>query len=317
MRKVLFGSLASVTITTLIHAAAPPAVAPSPPSGGPVAERAVLIRPAPVPERVATSEMIVAGKVTSIEEKTVKASSFPGNDDKVEYVVAVVKVNEAILGAKGLTHIKVGFMAPQGGRPGGPIRPGLRGQPKLEKDQEVLLFLSPHHSAEFQIIPAYFDMVDKSAPTYEKDIEAAKKCVKLLAEPEKGLKSKDAQERLETASILVAKYRNSKPSNKEPKEEAIDADLSKLIMNVLAEADWTPPKPGPGPSTDASPISVFGRLDISPETEKSFKPPMDGNKYTEYIQTWVKDNKDTYRIKRLVYEKAEKKDEKKEPKKEK
>jgi len=58
-------------------------------------------------------------------------------------------------------------------------------------------------------------------------------------------------------------------------------------------------------------------LNISPETEKSFKPPMDGNKYMEYIQTWVKDNKDTYRIKRLVYEKAEKKDEKKEPKNEK
>jgi hypothetical protein len=180
----------------------------------------------------------------------------------------------------------------------------------------VLLFLSPHHSAEFHIIPAYFDVVDKSAPTYEKDVEAAKKSVMLLAEPEKSLKSKDAQERLETASILVAKYRNYKASNKEPKEEAIDADMSKLIMNVLAEADWTPPKPG-GLNADVSAINVFGRLSISPETEKSFKPPMDGNKYMEYIQTWVKDNKDKYRIKKLVYEKTDKKDDKKEPKKEK
>jgi hypothetical protein len=310
---MLFGSLASLAITTMIQGASAFAIAPPPPASEPRAERAVLIRPSPVPERVATSEMIVTGKVTSLEEKTVKASSFPGADDKVEYVVAVVKVNDAILGAKGMTHIKVGFMAPQGGRPGGPTRPGLRGQPKLEKDQEVLLFLSPHHSAEFQIIPAYFDVVDKSAPTYEKDLEAAKKCVKLLVEPEKGLKSKDAQERLETASILVARYRNYKPSNKEPKEEAIDADMSKLIMNVLAEADWTPPKPGPGGlNADASAISVFGRLNISPETEKGFKPPMDGNKYMEYVQTWVKDNKDTYRIKRLVYENAEKKESKKE-----
>jgi hypothetical protein len=316
MRSALLGSLASLTISTLVYAAPPTAVAPPATVDGPVADRVALIRPAPVPERVATSETIITGKVTSIEEKTVKAASFPGADDKVEYIVAVVKVDDAVLGAKGLTHVKVGFMAPQAGKPGGPIRPGLRGQAKLEKDQEVLLFLSPHHSAEFQIMPAYFDVVDKSAPTYEKDLETAKKCVKLLAEPEKGLKSKDAQERLETAAILVAKYRSYKPSTKQPKEEAIDADMSKRIMNVLAEADWTPPKPG-GPFAEVSAINVFSRLNISPETEKSFKPPMDGNKYMEYVQTWVKDNKDKYRIKELVYEKIEKKDDKKEPNKEK
>jgi hypothetical protein len=319
MRKLLFGSMALLSVVSLVYAAPPPAIAPPPPVEGPVADRAVLIAPAPIPDRVARAETIVTGKVTSIEEKTVSASPFPGQKEKVDYVIAVVKIDDAIQGAKGLTHIKVGFQAPQAGGPGGPgrpiIRPG-RGQAKLDKDQEVLLFLTPHHDAEFQVMQAYFDVVDKSADTYAKDLEATKKCVKLLAEPEKGLKSKDAQERLDTAALLIFKYRAYKPSDAQPKEEPIDADMSKLIMNALADGDWTPPKVGgPGANFQMTPQALFFRLGV---TEKDgWKPPQDGTKFQEAVETWVKENKDKYRIKKLVYANADKKDDKKEPKKEK
>jgi hypothetical protein len=249
--------------------------------------------------------------VTSIEEKTVSVEPVPGVKEKVEYIIAVVKVDDAILGAKGLTHVKVGFQAPQAGGPGRPIRPGLgRGQAKLEKDQEVLLFLSPHHGGEFEIMPAYFDMVDKKTDTFEKDVEASKKYVKLIAEPEKGLKSKDAANRLETVNMLVTKFRTPQPSAKEPKEEPIDADMSKQIMNVLADADWTPPKPGvPQNNFQVTPIGIFFRLGVN--EKDGWKPPQDGAKFNEYVETWVKENKDKYRIKKFVAEKEEKKDDKK------
>ncbi len=310
MRRMTYGGLAALVAASLIQAAPPQAAPPATgPNEGPTV--AVLIASAPISDRVARATTIVTGKVTSIEEKTVSVEPFPGVKDKVEYIIAVVKIDDAILGAKGLTHVKVGFQAPQAGGPGRPIiRPG-RGQAKLEKDQEVLLFLSPHHGGEFEIMSAYFDMVDKKTDTYEKDVEAAKKYIKLLAEPEKGLKSKDAADRLETANMLVTKFRTPQPSAKPPKEEPIDADMSKQIMNVLADADWTPPKPGGPPrgNFQVTPIGIFFRLGV---TEKDgWKPPQDGNKFNEYVETWVKENKDKYRIKKFVAEKEEKKDDKK------
>jgi hypothetical protein len=306
-----YGGLAALIAATLTQAAPPPA---APPAAGPGdVQAAVLIRPASISDRVAQATTIVTGKVTSIEEKTVSVEPFPGVKDKVEYIIAVVKIDDAILDAKGLTHVKVGFQAPQAGGPGRPIiRPG-RGQAKLEKDQEALLFLSSHHSGEFETMPAYFDMIDKKADNYEMDLEAAKKYVKMLAEPEKGLKSKDATERLETANMLVTKFRTPAPSANPPKEEPIDADLSKLILTVLADADWTPPKPGPGGPRGfvqvVTPISIFFRLGVT--DKDGWKPPQDGNKFNEAAETWVKENKDKYRIKKFVAEKDEKKDDKK------
>jgi hypothetical protein len=309
MRRMTYGGLAALVATTLLHAAPPQA---APPAAGPVEgpTSLVLIAPAPISERVARATTIVTGKVTSIEEKTVSVEPYPGVKDKVEYLIAVVKIDDAILGAKGLTHVKVGFQAPQASVPGRPVIRSGGGQAKLEKDQEVLLFLSPHHGGEFEVMPAYFDMVDKKTETYEKDVEAAKRYIKLLAEPEKGLKSKDAGDRLETANMLVTKFRTPQPSAKQPKEEPIDADMSKLIMNVLADADWTAPKPGgPRGNFQVTPIGIFFRLGVN--EKDGWKPPQDGNKFNEQIENWVKENKDKYRIKKFVGEKDEKKDDKK------
>src|SRR5690242_3713642 len=66
------------------------------------------IRLVPLPERVATADAVVAGKVTGIEDKTVSAEPAPGVKDKVEYQIAVIKVEDAVLGIKNLTHVKVG-----------------------------------------------------------------------------------------------------------------------------------------------------------------------------------------------------------------
>jgi hypothetical protein len=249
----------------------------------------------------------VVGKVTSIEEKSVMAPAILGAKDNMEYLVAVVKIDETIQGAKGLTHVKVGFLAPQAAGGVRPIRPGLgRGQAKLEKDQEVLLFLTPHNSGEFQIMEAYFDVVEKNADTFAKDVEAAKKYAKMLADPEKGLNSKDMTDRLTTAAMLIAKYRTPRPSAKEPKEEPIDAGMSKLILNTLADADWTPAKPaGPPGNNQLMPLNLFFRLNLT--DKDGWKPPMDGNKFAEAAQQWIKDNKDKYVLKRFVVEKDDKK----------
>ena len=304
MRRLILSCLALLAGAMLVRAQAPPAE-----PEGVVAKRVMMIAPAPIFERVARAESVVTGKVTSIEEKSLMAPSIFGAKDNVEYLIAVVKIDEAIQGAKGLTHIKVGFLAPQAAGGGRPLRPGGigRGQAKLEKDQEVLLFLNPHHTGEFQIMEAYFDVVDKKADTYDKDLEAAKKYAKILADPVTGLQSKDATERITAAAMLISKYRTPRPSTKEPKEEPIEAGLSKLILNTLADADWTPAKPG-GPigNNQLMPLNLFFRLNLT--DKDGWKPPMDGNKFAEAAQQWMKDNKDKYVLKRFVTEKDDKKD---------
>jgi hypothetical protein len=270
-----------------------------------------IMAPLSIGDRVARATTVVTGKVTSVEEKTVKAAPFPGSTDKVEYIIAVVRIDDAVQGAKGLTHVKVGFQAPQAGGPGRPIiRPGFV-QVKLEKDQEVLLFLNAHHGGEFELLSGPYDVIDKKAETMEKDVESAKKAVRILAEPEKALKVNDATERLEAANLIVTKFRTPPMSDKEPEETPIDADLSKLVMNALADADWTPPKPGPGGPRlgfyQVTPIGIFYRLGVN--EKDGFKPPMDGAKVNDYVEKWVKDNKDKYRIKMFVAEKEERRKE--------
>src|SRR5437868_3831069 len=73
---------------------------------------AMRIAIAPLPQRVATAESVVIGKVTSIEEKTASAPRFPGDKGRGEYRVAILKIEEAFGTARKLTHVRVGFEPP-------------------------------------------------------------------------------------------------------------------------------------------------------------------------------------------------------------
>src|SRR5262245_6716279 len=77
----------------------------------------LMAPPPPISQRVAQAPVVVVGKVTAIEDKTVSATPYPGVKEKSEYHVAVVKIEDALVGAKGLTHIKVGFLVPKPPRP--------------------------------------------------------------------------------------------------------------------------------------------------------------------------------------------------------
>src|SRR4051794_29476363 len=68
------------------------------------AARADRMAPDPIPLRAIKANTVVVGKVTKIEDKTVKIN-------EVEYQVAVVKVEQGLHGAEGLTHVRVAFTA--------------------------------------------------------------------------------------------------------------------------------------------------------------------------------------------------------------
>lgn len=257
----------------------------------------MLVAPLPLPLRVARADVVITGKVTKIEDKTVTATQFPGNDNKVEYQIAVMQVDDPILNAKGIKEVRVGFV-PQ---PGRVIRPGGFRAVTLKVDDAGLLFLTKHSEADFYTIPAYYDIVQKENADFEKAVAEAKKAAKLLADPMASLKAKNAEERFVIAAMLVEQFRTMKQApNNEPKEEPIDAAQSKLILGAIRDADWAPPGEKPRIGLPLTPQYVFGRLGLQPED--NWTPPVAGGDYLAAAQQWLKANADTYRIKKFVTE---------------
>jgi hypothetical protein len=268
--------------------------------------RAVPVGPPPpiVPQQGAVqADAVVIGKVESIGDKIVKAKNHqPGQTNEVEYTVATVKIQDGLLGAKGLTHVQVAWTQ------NGPVNPrfGRGFQVSLTKDQEACFFLTKHPTEPFYVVNSPAEVVDKSKPDFDKYIELTKKCAQALDDPKKGLKSKEESDRMLTAYVLVLNYRQQRFAGT-PKQEPIDADESKLIMQTLADADWTKNDPTIGNLA----INVFYL--INPQKDDGWQQPQvikQPNELTDAMKKWVKDNADKYRIKKLVPEKAEKTDKK-------
>ncbi len=238
------------------------------------------IAPLPIPLRVARADVVVAGKVTAIEDRTVKAARFPGDTMPAEYRVAVVKVEEALLGARGLTHVRVGFVPSGGG-------PRVYFRSDLARGQEACLLLTVHPSGKFHQI--LFDgILDRNQAA------EVKKTARLLADPMAGLKAKSRDDRALMAALLVHRYRNPQAGGK---QEPIGAEESKLILEALAGADWGQ---APGRDYRLSPQSSFQMLGLQ---------PADGWQAVGFQQLeaaarqWLKANAGKYRIKRYVAEK--------------
>jgi len=260
-----------------------------------------------IPQRVLSADTIVVGKVTAVADKSTKAERFKGDAQKGEYRVFTVKIDSAIQGGNGLTHIKVGCLIPMaapvppdgGPVPPGQVRPFIRPRPfpveqppMLEKGQEVLLFLRPHASEMFYTLGQQSDVINKTAGNFKADLEQATKACKLLKDPMAGLKSKDGQERFTTAALLVLKYRTATGP---AKEEEVSSEESKLILQGLAAGDFAAPRVGR--FDPMAPTAIFYQL--QPQ-ESGFVPPQNFNEQGPAMKKWLEDNAGKYRLKKFV-----------------
>jgi hypothetical protein len=271
------------------------------------------IAPNPLPVRVASAKTIVVGEVTAIEDKMVSARAFPGAQDKQEYKIAVIKVSDPILGAKGLTHVRVGFLPPAAPLPApgpGLVRPGFRRVPgvTLQVGQEACFLLAPHFEAPFEMVQGWDGVLNKKdGDLYDKQITVIKRCAKLLEHPMDGLKSRNADDRLTTAAMLIGRYRTAQffgPGA--PKQEPIGAEESKLILLALADGDWTK-----NDFQQVSPARSFYMLGVTEKDGLRF--PVGGvrtmDDQARIIKAWLKQHAGTYRIQRFVVEKPKPADE--------
>jgi hypothetical protein len=263
MRSVLPGGLAAFAALSVFAADVSAKIAPPPPAS----------------VRTARSSAAVVGKVVRIEDKPV---TMP---DGAEMRVAVVQVAAPLMGLKDVTHVRVAF------HPGENRRfPHLN----LKVGQEALFFLyaAPGKEVLFTV-PAYWDVAPLD--TVAGEMEEIKRCAKLLDNPMSGLKSAVAQERLLTAALLLTRYRTG--TYGAGKQAPIDAAESKLLLEILAGADWNAPLPLM-PYT--KPQMLFLQLGL--EAKDGWQTPADLSRIEPEAKKWLQANAGTYRIKRFVPE---------------
>ena len=236
-------------------------------AASPAAAKLVMAAKPPA-QRAVTADAVVVGTVTAVEPAEVEAAPFPGAEEKVKFKVAVVQVKDALAGAKGLTHIKVGFVppaAPPAGTGGIRRRPGLL-PPELKEGQEFLFFLAKHPDAGFYVMPNMSPPLDATDAGAKAEVEAAKKALAVVADPLKALKAEKAEDRHAAAVALLGKYRSYPDFGGEVEEGPISAEESKLILKGLAEGDW-----GKFRRDQPNPMQAFFSLGLS--EADGFAPP--------------------------------------------
>ena len=257
----------------------------------PTAPAGVIAMPPPGPARVANADAVIVGKVEAIEPQDIKVGNMT-------YRIAVVKINQGVRGVKDAKTLRIGFIPPPMPVVGkGPIVISSGASPvHLVAGQEGLFILKKDAKEDFYTIGGvvgYFINSDKNAD-FAKEVQTAKAAAKMMENPLDSLKSKDADERLLGAALLIEKYRTYRGPNS--KLEPIDAAQSKAIMQVLADADWQA-QPNSFNSLKPNPVELFRRLNVT--AKDGFTPPTDG-RYQAAVHTWVRDNAAKYRIQGFV-----------------
>ncbi len=287
----------------------------------PANSKALLIAPARPGQLTAQADVVFLGKVTEIEKDTVEALPYAGaaKDQKMTYKIAVVTIDESIIGGKGLTQFRVGFPDIPGastptpaplpaGRPviGNRIRPG-RAPATLKAGEEGCFFLTRHPTADFFILAANAPPLHKKDANYAKQIEEVKKIAKILDNPVTALKAKNVDDRFEAAYITLQHHQMNR-SGKARTREPIPAEENKLILATLAELPWqakNPARPGSElPPASRSTLWFMIQPDMVGFKPPVFKPqkpgdpPVDPNKIWEDKTTsYLKDNSSKIKIK--------------------
>jgi hypothetical protein len=252
----------------------------------------------PLPARVVLADLIALGKVTAIEDDPVQAApliKIPGVNNKVSFRIAVVSIQSPIAGADKLKQVRVAFTPPP--TTGSTVRGGGRlAIVRLAAGDEGCFFLRKHPDEPFYVASAAYDFLAKDkTKEFDKEIAQVKRCVRLLGDPKSGLESKEADDRLLTAALLLYRYRTPRHVYVgRPRTEPIPAGESKRILTIISEADWDPK----GSSVAGMPMSLFMRLDLT--DADGWEPPADLPQVAPAAQKWLRDHLADYRIRRYL-----------------
>jgi len=246
------------------------------------------------------------------EPDLIMAEQYPGSG-KVAHMVAIVKIEESLLGAQGITHVRVGFTPSQqammnedfGVQQQAKLVRYWRGPANLNDGQEACFFLQRPTGTDFYLPVNMGYPLDKSDVSYPEQLTAVRKILKSVAQPIEALRAKEAADRQLAACALVMKYRTpgTKPN---PAFEAIPAEESKLILNALAEMKW-----GENPFDVNGALSLHSLFYQLRLTDKDgwVQPQQKENEdynaiMSKAVTDWMKNKSSTYRMQRFVAAKS-------------
>ncbi len=197
--------------------------------------------PSPVPRG---TDVVIVGKVVEVDRDEVEVAPFRGapKERTLKYKVANLQIEDRVLGAGGITRIRVGF--PADGRPAfavltpvtatrdvmGPI-----GMVTLAAGTEGCFALAKHATADFYVIvgpPTY-----KKDPSFTKEVDKLKKYARAIDDPVAALKAKDLNDRFEAAQIIFQRYLIPQGANK---RELVPEEENRLLIALLKELPWVP-----------------------------------------------------------------------------
>jgi hypothetical protein len=188
--------------------------------------------------------VVIVGKVVDVDRDEVEVAPFRGapKERMLKYKVATLQIEDRVLGAGGITRIRVGF--PADGRPTfavtatvATVTDGVRptGAVTLAAGTEGCFALAKHPNVDFYVVmgpPTY-----KKDPNFAKEVDKLKKYARTIDDPVAALKAKELSDRFDAAQIILQRYLIPQGSNK---REPVPDDENKLLITLLKELPWVP-----------------------------------------------------------------------------
>lgn len=243
----------------------------------------------PIAHKMALADCVVLGKITAIQAKPVQGqvwrySALP----KWDFTVVEVEVLEPLFGPKNTKKVRFGFI--------GSLEKNGSYKPTPAVGQTGCFFGVQVGKNDFYVVPR-FCYHEQNEPGFAKDLALARQAGSFMSQPDKGLKSKNTENRALAAHLVVlrsifAPFRYGETGKAEP----IDAELSKLTLLALADADWTTHDREVRESLRW--LNWAGKHGAPPP--KNFPPDKADDQWPAAAKQWLRNNAESYRIHRLV-----------------
>ena len=284
--------------------------------------------PGQIARSTAQAQVVVVGKVVAVDSDFTQARPYPyggAADQKVGWSTATIKVAEDILGAKGKTHLRVGWV-PNQSYGYSPYAPGLGGRAwrgggimmdemgygggagpmNLSEGQDVCLLLTMHPDGDFYVPSQNAAPLVKGQGNYDADLKTVLKVVSVVKDPAAALAAKEQADRAFAAVTLVQKYRTYPQiaDGRGVKQEPLPDAESKLVLKALAEMEWNKLD-----ETGAAPLqTAFYQLALTPADGWTQPQQAAGQDYNavmaEAVRKWFADHAAKYKVQRYVLETA-------------
>jgi hypothetical protein len=242
--------------------------------------------PPPLAQRVAVSDLVVLGNLTAMDAEPVQASPFFkfAAAPKMTFRVGTLRVESVVSGNGKAGELRVGYAMPP---------PPAKAPASWKGDEEGCFFLRKHPEGAFHVILTPWDFLDatKKKEAYEKDVAVVRHCARLLADPGPGLRSKDADERLLAAAVVIFHCRTPRYVYKgAPRTESLDAEQSRLVLKILNDGELEPAELDE-PFTR---LTLFFSMNLG--RKDGWVPPRALREVPGAARKWLEENADTYRI---------------------